>query len=182
MAQPRTRVPGSGFTVMTWQGKVIGMIERLQVQAVRPVADAEPIQPINAIRPIEIVTAGAHGPGTLILSITELYGQSIWQQFPELAQSQDIADVMRTVAALDPNNGIKVQRVIVPPFTPTRQYVETYFNCVVTDLPDSETVDVTTVRIEKDITVMYTHSSKSWINGGRRANQPNGFNSQFAIQ
>lgn len=63
MAQ-KIRVAG-GYTVFHWSnntdvGGVIAYADRVQVQSVTPVVPAQAVQPMNALRPIEIVTPRAH--------------------------------------------------------------------------------------------------------------------------
>lgn len=171
IAGQRVRVPGSGFTVFHWNGtgtdQIIAFAQQVTVNSVPPVADAVPIQPLNAQHPVEIVTAGAHTNGVLTLQLTELYGQSVWQRLSGLADSQDIVDIMRTVAGL--NQGIQISRIInPPPGIAGKTQVETYYNCVITAVEDNETIDITTMRVDKNVTVWYTNSIKNWINGGQR--------------
>lgn len=165
MARLNTRVPGSGFTIFQWEKQLIGFAENVRVQGVRPVAEPVPIQPLNAQRPLEIVTAGAHGAGSITLTLTELYGRSVWQRLRFLARSQDIVDISRRIAEL--NQGIEVTKVVRPhnasnaPF-----YHETFYNVVVASVDDDEDLNITTMTLPKTMNLMFTHSRKSWINGG----------------
>lgn len=168
---PRARLGGSGLTVFNWHDDagthLIGYAENVTVNPVTPVAQPEVIQPLNAQRPLEIMTPAAHTNGTLTLTLTELENQAVWQRLSVLANSQDIVDIMRTVAAL--NNGIQVVKVMQPRTVPpgVNTYTETYFNVVVASVEDNgETVDVRTMSVQKQLTLWYTHSKKSWINGG----------------
>jgi hypothetical protein len=171
MANTRARVGGSGFTVFQWKDTagthLIGFAENVTVNPVQPVAAPVPIQPLNAQRPLEIITPGAHKEGTITLTLTELYDAAIWQRFAVLARSQDIVDIMRTLAAQD--QAVQVTKTIKPGYRQPGdgQYSETFFGVVVASIEDTgETIDVTTMRVDKPMTLMYTHSKKSWINGG----------------
>lgn len=168
---PRARVGGSGFTTLQWKDDagthLIGYVENVTINPVQPVAPPQVIQPLNAQRPLEIITPGAHREGTITLTLTELYDKAIWQRMASLAKSQDIIDIMRTVAAMD--NGVTMTKTIRPGYRQDGQgfYSETYFNIVVASVEDSgETIDITTMRVDKTMSLMYTHSKKSWINGG----------------
>lgn len=166
----RVRVGGSGFTVFHWDDgtgdKVIGFAREVRVAGVQPVAAPEVIQPLNAARPVEIATPGAHAEGTLTLVLTELYNQAIWQRLGVVANSNDIIDVMRTVAALD--NGIKVSRIVNPPKGLGRgSYMETYNECVITRVQDDETINIATMAIHKEVDLMYTYQRKHWIKSPR---------------
>lgn len=161
----RTRSFGQAYTVLEWRDQVMGMVDAVNLTSVQPVAEAIDIQPINAQRPIEIVTAGAHRHGELQMTILELYGTSIWQRIADFTDCQDIVDVMRTVQALDPP-GIVISKVVRPP--QGGEYRERFFNCTVTNIDDSENFTIATLTVPKTMTIWYTHSSKSWINGGQR--------------
>jgi hypothetical protein len=171
MANTRVRVGGSGFTVFQWKDAsgthIIGFAQNVTVNPVQPVAAPEVIQPLNAQRPLEIVTPGAHTNGTITLTLTELYNEAVWQRMSILARSQDIVDIMRTLAAQQ--SGVTITKTIRPGHLPvgSGQYAETYFGVVVASVEDNgETLDVTTMSINKTMTLMYTHSKKNWINGG----------------
>lgn len=172
MAQtPRVRVAGSGFTTLQWHDdsgtNLIGYAENVTINPVQPVAPPQVIQPLNAQRPLEIITPGAHTNGTITLTLIELYNRAIWQRMSALANSQDIVDIMRTLAAQ--NNGVSVTKTIKPGYDQTGStfYSETYFNIVVSAVEDTgETIDITTMSLQKTMQLMYTHSKKSWINGG----------------
>lgn len=168
MAQ-RVRV-GGGFTVFHWSnttdpGGVIAFADTVQVTGVQPVAAAQAIQPMNALRPVEIVTPRAHGNGVITLTLTDLYGQAVWQRLAGLANSNDIIDIMEYMASLD--EGVRITRYVEPPNQAT--YAETYYNCMIVRADDSETIRIDTMSINKEIEVWYTHNRKHWINAPSRA-------------
>ena len=166
----RARVAG-GSTAFHWDDgtgeKVIAFAQTVQVQSVTPVADAEVIQPMNALRPVEIATPIAHREGRIILTMTDLYNQSVWQRLAGLAGSNDIADIMQHVAALD--NGIKISKWVVPPpgvggsAFDSGTYLETFHNCSVVRVADDETISINTMTINKEMELWYTYSLKHWI-------------------
>jgi hypothetical protein len=141
----RTRVAG-GSTAFHWDDgtgeKVIAFAQIVSVQSVTPVADSQVIQPMNALRPVEIATPIAHREGRIILTLTDLYNQAVWQRLAGLTDSNDIADIMQHVAALD--NGIKISKWVVPPpgvggsSFDTGTYLETFHNAVITRVQDDE--------------------------------------------
>lgn len=174
MATPRTRIGGSGFTIFHWldpgvsgpggNTNVIGYAENVTINPIQPVAAPEVIQPLNAQRPLEIITPGAATNGTITLTLVELYNKSIWQRFATLANSQDIVDIFRTMSSR--SQGVHVTKIIKPS-TGDSNYWETFYNVVVASVEDNgETIDVRTMSIQKQMTLWYTHSLKSWINGG----------------
>lgn len=171
MANTRVRVGGSGFTVFQWKDAagthIIGFAQNVTVNPVQPVAPPVAIQPLNAQRPLEIITPGAHTTGTMTLTLTELYNQAIWQRMAILANSQDIVDIMRTLAAQQ--NGVTITKTIRPGYLQPGQgqYSETFFGVVVASVDDQgETIGIETMELNKTMTLMYTHSKKNWVNGG----------------
>lgn len=174
MATPRVRIGGSGFTVFHWLDpgvsgpgsgvNLIGYAENVTVNPIQPVAAPEVIQPLNAQRPLEIITPGAATNGTITLTLVELYNKAIWQRFSTLANSQDIVDIFRTMASR--SQGIHLTKMIKPS-TGDKNYWETFYNVVVASVEDNgETIDVRTMSVQKQMTLWYTHSLKSWIHGG----------------
>lgn len=160
MAQ-KIRVAG-GYTVFHWSnntdvGGVIAYADRVQVQSVTPVVPAQAVQPMNALRPIEIVTPRAHTNGVLTLTLTDLYNESVWDRLSGLAGSNDIIDIMEYMAGLD--NGVRITKFVEPPNRPA--YSETYYNCMIVRADDNEDIQITTLTLPKEIEVWYTHSRKS---------------------
>src|SRR5581483_3193228 len=154
----RVRVGGSGFTVFHWDDgtgqKVIAFAEEVAVRAVTPVAQPAVIQPLNSPQPIEIITPGAHTNGVITLTLTELYNQAVWQRLASLADSQDIVDIMRTIAAM--NQAIQITKYVKPPAGVAKDpYQETFYDCVVASVTDDETINVTTMALPKQMEIWY---------------------------
>jgi hypothetical protein len=161
MAQ-KIRVGGSGYTIFRWEGTIIAVAESVQVNSVRPVTPAVAVQPLNALRPIEIAVPAAHSNGELIITMKELWGQSVWQRLAGLAGSDNIIQIMNTMAARE--NPVQIMKVMRHPNGDT--WSETFFGCQVVDFDDSETITIDTMVLDKSLTVWYTHSDKSWITAG----------------
>lgn len=166
----RPRVLGSGFTVFHWDDgsgeKVIAFADQIQTFGVTPVADPVVVQPMNAVRPVEIVTPGAHREGRIVLTLTELYNQAVWQRLASLTNANDIMDIMRTIAAM--GNGIKISKYVDPPDgIGGNTYLETFHECVVTRIQDDEAIRVDTMTVNKEIELWYTYNVKHWINSPR---------------
>jgi hypothetical protein len=156
----RVRVVGSGFTVFHWQQQVIAFAKNVSVQAVTPVAQHEVIQPLNAQRPLEIITAGAHGAGQLTLTLTELYNKKVWQRLSGLTNCLDIIDIMRTIA--ENGDGVKITKTVTPPAgIGNGKYTETYNDCVVVAVQDDESVGIESMSVDKVLTIVYTYSTRS---------------------
>jgi hypothetical protein len=112
MAQ-KIRVGGSGYTIFRWEGTIIAVAESVQVNSVRPVTPAVAVQPLNALRPIEIAVPAAHSNGELIITMKELWGQSVWQRLAGLAGSDNIIQIMNTMAARE--NPVQIMKVMRHP-------------------------------------------------------------------
>jgi hypothetical protein len=172
MPAPRVRVGGSGFTTFNWTdatgSHLIGFADNVTVNPVQPVATPVAIQPINAQRPLEVITPGAHREGTIQLTLTELYGTSVWQRLSALSACQDIVDIMREVTSMAPGS-ITVTKTVKPGFLrdPGVGFTETFFGIVIASVEDNgEQIAIDTMAVNKNMTLWYTHSKKSWINGG----------------
>lgn len=172
----RTRVPGSAFTVFTWQNNVIGFAQQVAYVSPTPVGTgATPIQPMDTPYPIEIVTPAAQTIGTITVSMFELYNKKVWEQLAGLAGAPDLVNIFIRVAAFG-IGGIQMSKVIRPPLltgvTPTNplsasdltsitqgntSYGEIYQNCVITNVEDGETIDIGTMFVAKRITLAYTN-------------------------
>jgi len=160
MAQ-NSRVAG-GYTVFHWQNQPIAWTNSVQVTAVTPVgAGATAVQPMNALRPLEIVTPRAHSYGTITLTRLELWNKSIWQDLAGLANSNDIIDIFEYVAGLA--TPITVTKYVRVPGNAGSDRYEQFFNVVVASVDDGETVAIDTMILEKNMVLWYTHSKKSWV-------------------
>lgn len=168
---PRVRVGGSGFTVFQWQDAsgthLIGYAQNVTINPVQPVAAPVAIQPLNAQRPLEIITPGAHREGTITLTLTEIYNRAIWQRMASLASSQDIVDIMRTLAAM--NQGVTITKTVRPGYITdgSGNYSETFYGIAVASVEDSgESISIETMELNKTMTLWYTHSKKSYVGSG----------------
>jgi hypothetical protein len=164
----RVRVGGSGFTTFRWRGQVIAFAR--QISHTSPTAvgpGAVPIQPMDAPKPLQIITPAASGMGTLVLELYELYGAQVWERLAGLEQTIDLVDIFRTQAA--EATPITVTKFIKPPNLGTGKneyYTEEYHNCVVTNVADGETIEIGTMEVLKQVTIGYTHLTR----GGRKFN------------
>lgn len=164
----RPRVLG-GFTVFHWDDgggeKVIAFADTIQTFGVTPVADPQAIQPMNATRPVEIVTPVAHTYGRIVLTMTELYNQAVWQRLAGLANSNDIIDIFESVYQM--SNGIKISKYVTPPVKGASPYLETFHECVVARVQDDESIRIDTMTVNKEIELWFTYNVKHWINSPR---------------
>lgn len=178
---PQTfRVGGSGFTAFHWSGYVIGFAQSIAVQSPRPVADAVPIQPLDQQYPMQIIVPAAIGAGTLQVQLFEMYNSKVWDQImkitdvavaPNNASGQkansiytDLSEVFLRLSAL--GTGVECTKIVYPPNAgtrggpSTRKYADRYYNCMITDIRDDETIQIGTMEVIKNMTIMYTKSQR----------------------
>lgn len=154
----RVRVGGSAFTVFHWNNELIGWAEEISHTSPAPVADPTAIQPMDARRPVQVITPQAAGMGSLTLNLIELYGSQVWERLAGLAGTNDLVEIFTSVAASP--NPIHMTKIVTPPTLGGRTmppYTEVYNNCVITNVADGETITIATMEVRKVVTVAYTH-------------------------
>lgn len=156
MPRTRTRVVGSGFTSLSYQGRPIAFLDRFTDSGQRPIAPPEAVTPLDAKRPVEIATARVLGPGTITATIRETWNEPVWFQLAGLAGTETIVDVYERIAAAP--GEVTCQMLIKPPGAPTWRG-KVYHGCVVSDIDDGETVEIGALTIARNITIMYTHTT-----------------------
>jgi len=185
-AKPTTRpaIGGSGVTVMRWHpyntvGKknvpvggggdakphLIAFCRVVSITEPPAVAPPTAVQPLNEIRPTEIVTAGAQTNGTIDLTLYQLYNQQVWQRLAGLGNTTDITDVLRTI---DQWGHLVITRYVQPPVPiggtyPATAYQWDYQGCKLASIGDDMPIDVTTMVLEKDLTFWYRRYTFSEI-------------------
>lgn len=154
MTEQKFRV-GGGYTAFIFNGQPLAYIDVLNDQGPSPVADPEPVQPIDAPHPIEIAFPKAHRAGQLQVSITETWNEEVWEQLPGFEGAADIIEVFER----NINQGsIKCTRVVTRPDGSKRGTI--YIGTVVTDIDDSEEIRVSTMTLPKRVTMMYKKKRK----------------------
>jgi hypothetical protein len=150
MPESISRIGGSAFTTMSWQGQTLAFLQIIQDTAPVPVAQAQAIQPIDATEPLEIITARAVGAGTLKLTFYELWNGPVWSSLPGLGGASKLLDVLNAQAAA---GNVSLRKFIRVPNGGIRTKV--YLGCVITDGDDGDNVNIGTMTVPKAITVMY---------------------------
>jgi len=107
--------------------------------------------------------------GTMVIEIYELYGQKVWDKLQHLSNSDDLVDIFHKVAQT--NNPISMKKHINPPGGANQKpYTETYHRCVITNVADGETIEVGTMEVLKQVTVAYTHMTRSTTRNNQKNN------------
>jgi len=167
------RVGGSGFTAFYWKSQPVAFAQNVSVRSPQPVNRPYPIQPLDARYPLQIITPGAVSEGYLDITMLELYNSKVWDRIIQVAtgsknsRPNDLADVFFTLASI--SEPIEAVKVIVPPKDlqgdkDLKPYGEIYHNCVITSIDDGEQIDVTTMQIVKQLTIAYTHATRTDAN------------------
>lgn len=166
MPQTRVRVVGSGFTTFSYRGKPIAFLEGFRDSGQQPFGQggnlaggaAEAIHPLGSRTPVEIASSRVLSAGTITATIKELWNEPVWYQLAGLAGRANLVDVWEAMAA-DPTS-VTCQMLIRPPApgSPTRGKV--YHGCVITGIPNDETVAIGALSVNRDITIAYTHTTK----------------------
>lgn len=157
------RVGGSGFTWFNFRGQVVAFSQALSIQSPAPVADAQAIQPLNFRRPAEIVVPRAIGAGTLTVTGIEMWNQPVWARLVGLSKAADLADVFQLMW----NSGttdLQASVVVDPPVgrgSSGKKYIRTFHGIKITNIDDGEQIDITTMSMQKPITMMYTWSART---------------------
>ena len=173
------RVGGSGFTAFHWSGQVIGFAQAVGHQSPQPVAQPVAIQPLDQQYPLQILVPAAIGPGTLQVQMFEMYNQSVWDNIMRITDLSagvgtagakslynDLSEIFLRLSAL--NKPITASKIIYPPNTgqrggpKVRGYAELYHNCMITDIRNDETIQIGTMEVVKNMTIMYTKMTRQF--------------------
>lgn len=154
MVASNTRVAGSGFTTMMWNGSRMAYLQVMQEVPPSPVATAQAVQPIDSPTPLEIVTAMAVGVGTLRCTFYELWNEPVWAALPGLEGTINLLQVLQRQISL---GAVTMQKIIQSPQGTMRSKV--YHNVVITDIDEGETVNIGTMTLPKTMTFQYCYST-----------------------
>lgn len=154
MVASATRIAGSGFTTMMWNGQRLAYLQVMQDTPPAPVAQAQAIQPIDEAVPLEIVTSMAVGVGTLKCTFYELWNEPVWSMLPGLQGTANLLQVMQAQINL---GAITMQKVIKSPNGMMRSKV--YHNVVIVDIDEGENVTIATMTLPKTLTMQYCYST-----------------------
>ena len=152
--ESKSRIGGSGFTTMLWQGQRLAYLQVLQDTPPTPVATAQAVQPIDEPVPMEIVTSMAVGVGTLRVTFYELWNSPVWSSLPGLEGTNNLLDVLKRQIQL---GTVTMQKIVKSPSGIMRARV--YHNCVVTDIDEGENVNIGTMTLPKTLTIQYCYST-----------------------
>lgn len=154
MVATASRIGGSGFTTMMWNGSRLAYLQVMQDTPPTPVATAQAIQPIDESVPLEIVTSMAVGVGTLRCTFYELWNEPVWSRLPGLDGTNNLLEVLKRQINL---GNVTMQKVIKSPTGTMRSRV--YHNIVITDIDEGENVNIGSMTLPKTLTFQYCYST-----------------------
>lgn len=176
----RPRTGGSGYTVFQWQGSVIAWARNIRTVSPQPVAAPVAIQPLDSRYPIQIMTPAALGPGTLEVSYFEKFNEKIWDEIMEKISNnttQKFNDLVQVFIQLaSQNNPVTCMKIVNPPTLrgqAGRTYADLYHNCVITNVNDGENIEIGSMEIVKQLTIMYTYMTRHGDGYGSSSNPDN---------
>jgi len=152
--ESKSRIGGSGFTTMLWQGQRLAYLQVMQDTPPTPVATAQAVQPIDEPKPLEIVTSQAVGVGTLRVTFYEMWNSPVWSALPGLEGTNNLLEVLKRQISM---GNVTVQKIVKSPNGIMRARV--YHNCVVTDIDEGENVNIGTMTLPKTLTIQYCYST-----------------------
>ena len=150
MANSTFRV-GGGYTAFVYNGKPLIYAQMVNERAPSPVANPTPVQPLDSPYPVEIVLPIALSAGFLELTLLETWDAEVWAQLgASFATASDLLDVFKAQLA---QGEVSMVKVINKPDGTQRKIV--YQGCVVINVQIDEMIQIGTLTIPKQITIMY---------------------------
>lgn len=160
MASSQTRVVGSGFSVLRWQGQRIAFLDAINDSGTSTVGQVTAVQPLDEPYPVEFALPRALGPGSLSITIRELWNKPVWQHLKGLEQANNLLDVWKVFATMP---GTVTAQTIVKPPQGNYWRLKTYHNVVITDIDDHESISIGEMTVARTISCVYTHATRSTV-------------------
>jgi hypothetical protein len=171
---------GGAYTRLTWIGPGgssvnLAWVDVIQESAPQPVAQAQPIQPVDSEYPIEIAFPGAIEAGSLTVTIREQWNTEVWNAFYSTynnipadfasnggAGNLVISDLLGVFKAQLAAGKVSLSKLIIDPTTriPIRQVH--YLNPTIINVAIDETVNIGTMTFPKSISFMYTQRLETY--------------------
>ncbi len=164
MPQTRTRVVGSGFSSLSFNGRPLAFLDGFNDSGQTALGAGamgaggggtgwEPVIPLDARYAIEWATSRVLNPGQLTITLRELWNEPAWWRLG-FGGTVDIVQVFERLAQ---TGEVTAQMIIRPPNGGVR--TRTYHNLLITNIDDTETVTVGALTIGKNIQAVYSHKT-----------------------
>ena len=171
---------GGAYTRLTWtpggstSAVNLAWVDVIQESAPQPVAQAQPIQPVDSEYPLEIAFPGAIETGSLTVTIREQWNTEVWNAFYSTyndipanfanggSSNLVISDLLGVFKAQLSAGAVHLSKIIVDPTTrqPIRQVH--YINPTIINVAIDETVNIGTMTFPKSIQFMYTQRLETY--------------------
>ncbi len=172
---------GGAYTRLTWAAAGssspvnLAWVDVIQESAPQPVAQAQPIQPVDSEYPLEIAFPGALEAGSLTVTIREQWNTEVWNAFystyndvpADFASNSGpgnliISDLLGVFKAQLAAGVVHLSKIILDPTTrrPIRQVH--YLNPTIVNVAIDETVNIGTMTFPKSIQFMYTQRLETY--------------------
>lgn len=150
MATSTFRV-GGHYTAFYYNGQALIYAQMLNERGPQPVAQPQPIQPLDSEYPMEIALPAALQAGTLEITFLDQWNAEVWSQLgAKFATASDLLDVFKAQLA---QGEVSCTKLITKPDGTQRSV--TYNGCVVVNAQIDELIQIGTMTIPKTITIMY---------------------------
>jgi len=149
---------GGGYTTFTYGNKILANVQMVSERAPQPVAQPQPIQPLDNQYPIEIALPAALNAGILEITFLETWNAEVWAQLG--GKFVDAADLLGVFAAQLNANEIIISKTITSPTGVVRRV--TYHGCTVINAQIDELIQIGTMTIPKTMTIMYKQRTESF--------------------
>lgn len=146
---------GGGYTSFRYNNQTLLYVDQLREIAPRPVASPQPVQPMDSPYPIEIAFPAALEAGSLEITIREQWTQEIWQTLPGYQNTIDLLGVFQQNLI---SGAVTCMKVINGPSGIRTVY---YLGCNIVNITVDETVNIGTMTLPKQITLMYLQRTAS---------------------
>ena len=148
---------GGHYTAFTYNGQALAYAQVINERGPQPVAQPQPIQPLDNAYPIEIALPAALNAGYLEITFLEQWNAEVWAQLgASFANAADLLDVFKAQLA---QGEVQCIKVINKPDGTQRRI--TYTGCVVVNVTVDELIQIGTMTIPKTITIMYRQRTET---------------------
>ena len=154
----QSRVTGSNFTTFVFNGQTsLAWLEGVTDTGQSLIGTGgswDVITPLGNYHPTEIVTSRVLGAGTMTFTIRELWNRPAWQELSILVGTENIADIVTTMAQSP--TPIAAHMYIKSAGSSTwRGWV--YNNITITGVEAGEAISLGGMTLTRTLTAMYTH-------------------------
>ncbi len=171
---------GGAYTRLTWSapgGSSVNLawVDVIQESAPQPVAQAQPIQPIDSEYPLEIALPGALEAGSLTVTIREQWNTEVWNAFYSTyndipvdwasntgGTNRIISDLLGVFKAQLAAGNVRLSKVILDPTTRKAIRQIHYLNPTIVNVAIDETVNIGTMTFPKSVQFMYTQRLETY--------------------